>query len=113
MPYKEKDIEKKYFSIGEVADMFKVAPSLIRFWESEFDTIQPQKNKKGNRQFTKEDIEQFRIIYSLVKEKGYTLAGAKELLKKDKQKVKDTTEVLESLKKVRAFLVELKKQLDS
>jgi DNA-binding transcriptional MerR regulator len=113
LPYKEKDIEKKYFSIGEVADMFKVAPSLIRFWESEFDTIQPQKNKKGNRQFTKEDIEQFRIIYSLVKEKGYTLAGAKELLKKDKQKVKNTTEILESLKKVRAFLVELKKQLDS
>jgi DNA-binding transcriptional MerR regulator len=113
LPYKEKDIEKKYFSIGEVADMFQVAPSLIRYWESEFDTIQPQKNKKGNRQFTKDDIEQFRVIYSLLKEKGYTINGARELLKKDKQKVKNTEDILDALHKVRSFLIDLKKQLDS
>ena len=77
MPYKEPKIEKLFYSIGEVADMFKVNTSLIRFWEKEFDIIKPKKNKKGNRLFTKEDIENFHIIYHLVKERGMTLKGAK------------------------------------
>jgi DNA-binding transcriptional MerR regulator len=111
LPYKEKDIEKKYFTIGEVAAMFKVAPSLIRFWESEFDIIKPDKNKRGNRVFTQPDIENFRIVYALVKEKGYTLQGAKEMLRNNKIKVKDNIEVIESLEKVKAFLIELKKSL--
>ena len=71
MPYKEKEIEKKYYTIGEVANIFNVATSLIRFWESEFDLIKPKKNRKGNRQFTKEDIQNVKLIYHLVKEKGF------------------------------------------
>ena len=111
MPYKEKKIEKKYYSIGEVSDLFDVAPSLIRFWEGEFELIAPKKNRKGNRQFTKEDIDNIRIIYHLVKEKGYTLSGAKEHLKKNKQEARNEAEVVESLKKVRDFLTELKSRL--
>ena len=73
MAYKEKEIEKLYYSIGEVAELFNVGPSLIRFWESEFEIIKPKKNRKGNRQFTREDIDNVRTIYHLVKEKGFTL----------------------------------------
>ncbi len=111
MAYKEKEIEKLYYSIGEVAEIFTVAPSLIRFWESEFDIIRPKKNRKGNRQFTKEDIENVRIIYHLVKEKGFTLQGAKEMLRNDSQAVKDKMEMIDSLRNVRKFLVELREKL--
>jgi DNA-binding transcriptional MerR regulator len=111
MAYKEKEIEKIYYSIGEVAEMFNVAPSLIRFWESEFELIQPKKNRKGNRQFTKEDIENVRTIYHLVKEKGFTLQGAKEMLRNDSQAVKDKMEMISSLKRVRQFLTEVREKL--
>ncbi|HMJ68671.1 MAG TPA: MerR family transcriptional regulator [Cyclobacteriaceae bacterium] len=111
MAYKEKEIEKIYYSIGEVAEMFNVAPSLIRFWESEFEIIQPKKNRKGNRQFTREDIDNVRTIYHLVKEKGFTLQGAKEMLRNDSQAVKDKMELIGSLKKVRQFLTEVKEKL--
>ena len=111
MAYKEKEIEKLYYSIGEVAEIFTVAPSLIRFWESEFDIIKPKKNRKGNRQFTKEDIDNVRTIYHLVKEKGFTLQGAKEMLRNDSQAVKDKMEMLDSLRNVRKFLVELREKL--
>jgi DNA-binding transcriptional MerR regulator len=111
VPYKEKNIEKLYYTIGEVAEIFKVAPSLIRFWQSEFEIINPKKNKKGNRQFTKGDIENIKIVYHLVKEKGYTLQGAKEIIKADKVKVKDKFEMIRSLEKVKNFLIELKKNL--
>jgi DNA-binding transcriptional MerR regulator len=111
MAYKEKEIEKLYYSIGEVAEIFGVAPSLIRFWETEFDVIKPKKNRKGNRQFTREDIENVRTIFHLVKQKGFTLQGAKEMLKNDNQAVRDKMELLESLKKVRSFLAELKEKL--
>lgn len=111
MAYKEKEIEKLYYSIGEVAEIFGVAPSLIRFWETEFDVIKPKKNRKGNRQFTREDIENVRTIYHLVKEKGFTLQGAKEMLRNDNQSVRDKMELLESLKRVRGFLLELKEKL--
>ena len=111
MAYKEKEIEKLYFSIGEVAEMFNVAPSLIRFWESEFDLIKPKKNRKGNRQFTKEDIDNVRTIYHLVKEKGFTLQGAKDMLRNDTQAVKDKMEMLDSLKRVRSFLLEMRDML--
>ena len=112
MAYKEKEIEKLYYSIGEVAEIFTVAPSLIRFWESEFEIIKPKKNRKGNRQFTKEDIDNVRTIYHLVKEKGFTLQGAKEMLKNDTQAVKDKMEVIDSLKKVRGFLMGLRDKLN-
>ena len=111
MPYKEKAIEKKYFAIGEVAEMFDVAPSLIRFWEGEFDIISPKKNRKGNRQFTKQDIENVRLIYYLVKEKGFTLQGVKEMLKNDSGKIQSDLDMIDSLKQVRTFLEELRRQL--
>ena len=111
MAYKEKEIEKLYYSIGEVAEMFSVAPSLIRFWESEFDLIKPKKNRKGNRQFTKEDIDHVRTIYHLVKEKGFTLQGAKEMLRNDTEAVKDKMDMITSLKRVRSFLIELREKL--
>ena len=111
MAYKEKEIEKLYYSIGEVAEIFNVAPSLIRFWESEFDIIKPKKNRKGNRQFTREDIDNVRTIYHLVKEKGFTLQGAKEMLRNDSQAVKDKMEMLDSLRNVRKFLVELREKI--
>jgi len=111
MAYKEKEIEKLYYSIGEVAEIFTVAPSLIRFWESEFDLIKPKKNRKGNRQFTREDIDNVRTIYHLVKEKGFTLQGAKEMLRNDSQAVKDKMEMLDSLRNVRKFLVQLREKM--
>ena len=111
MAYKEKEIEKLYYSIGEVSEMFSVAPSLIRFWESEFEIIQPKKNRKGNRQFTKEDIDNVRTIYHLVKEKGFTLQGAKEMLKNDSGAVKDKMEMIDSLRRVRNFLLEVREKL--
>jgi DNA-binding transcriptional MerR regulator len=111
MPYKEKVIEKKYYTIGEVADMFGVATSLIRFWEGEFDVIRPRKNRKGNRQFTKEDIENVRLIYHLVKEKGFTLNGAKEMLKNDAMEVKNKMAMIDSLSNIRQFLVEIRNKL--
>ena len=111
MPYKEKVIEKKYFSIGEVAEQLDVATSLIRFWESEFDIIKPKKNRKGNRQFTREDIQNVKLIFHLVKERGFTLQGAKDLLKNSSGSIRDRMTMIDSLKEVRSFLVELKNQL--
>ena len=111
MPYKEKEIVKKYYSIGEVADQFKVATSLIRFWESEFDIIKPKKNRKGNRQFTIDDIENVKLIYHLVKEKGFTLQGAKDMIKNNGNEIHSKMEMIDSLKSVRYFLVELKSKL--
>jgi DNA-binding transcriptional MerR regulator len=111
MAYKEKEIEKLYYSIGEVAEIFNVAPSLIRFWESEFDIIKPKKNRKGNRQFTKEDIENVRTIFHLVKEKGFTLQGAKEMLRNDNDGVRDNLGMIDSLRDVRRFLVQLRDKL--
>lgn len=106
------EIEKKYYTIGEVADLFGVATSLIRFWEGQFDNIKPKKNKGGARRYTKEDIEQIRLIYHLVKEKGYTLQGAKEALENEAD-VKNKVEAIDRLKKVKKFLETLKTQLDT
>ncbi|MEQ8712798.1 MAG: MerR family transcriptional regulator [Cyclobacteriaceae bacterium] len=111
MPYKEKEIEKKYYTIGEVADDLGVATSLIRFWEGEFDIIKPKKNRKGNRQFTKEDIKNVKLIFHLVKEKGYTLQGAREFIKSDVNAAMDKVEMVDSLKRIRGFLMEIRDQL--
>ena len=112
MPFKEKDIEKQYYSIGEVAAMFEVAPSLIRFWETEFEVLKPKKSKKGNRLFTPKDIENLRIVYHLVKERGFTIQGAREVLKNKGVQTKDKFEIIKSLEKVRGFLIEIKSQLE-
>ena len=112
MPYKEQKVEKLFYSIGEVAAMFKVNTSLIRFWEKEFDIIKPKKNKKGNRLFTKEDIENFHIIFHLVKEKGMTLKGAKLKLKENREDAIHNFEVIQSLKDIKAMLNELKQDME-
>ncbi|MCX6281377.1 MAG: MerR family transcriptional regulator [Bacteroidetes bacterium] len=104
-------IEKIYYSIGEVAELFEVNQSLIRFWEKEFDILNPQKNKKGNRLFTKLDIENLKLIYHLVKERGYTLQGAKDKLKQNRENVVNAVQIIDSLNQVKGFLLELKKEL--
>ncbi|MCB2194792.1 MAG: MerR family transcriptional regulator [Bacteroidetes bacterium] len=111
MPYKEKRVEKLYYSIGEVAEMFNVNTSLVRYWEKEFDVIKPKKNKKGNRYFTIEDIENFHIIYYLVKELGLTLKGAKKKLKENKEGTKNNFEVVKSLKEIKSLLLEIREDL--
>lgn len=105
MGYKEFKITKVYHSIGEVAEMFEVNTSLIRFWEKEFSIIKPKKNKKGNRLFTEKDIENFKIIYHLVKEKGFTLEGAKNELKSNKNSLRDKFELINKLKFIRESLL--------
>ncbi len=100
--------EKLYYSIGEVAKMFNVNVSLIRFWEKEFEIIKPKKNKKGNRLFTPTDISNFQIIYHLVKERGFTLQGAKNKLKENPDDTAKNVEVVKSLEKIKAYLLELK-----
>lgn len=111
MPYKEKKIEKVYYSIGEVAEMFGVNTSLIRFWEKEFDVIKPHKNKKGNRLFTKQDIDNFHIIYHLVKERGMTLKGAQKKMKDNREDTLNNFDVVKTLKSIREMLVEIRENL--
>lgn len=112
MPYREKAAEKLFYSIGEVSEMFDVNASLIRFWEKEFEIIKPKKNNKGNRMFTKSDIENFRLIYHLVKERGYTLQGAKEKLKgSSTEDANANVEIVKSLERLKGFLLELKLEL--
>lgn len=111
MPYIEKKVEKLYYSIGEVAEMFKVNTSLIRFWEKEFDVIKPKKNKKGNRFFTKKDIDNLHLIYHLVKEKGMTLSGAKKKLKENKEDTVENFEVIKSLNHIKKLLLDIKENL--
>jgi DNA-binding transcriptional MerR regulator len=111
MPYIERQVEKLYYSIGEVAKMFDVNTSLIRFWEKEFDVIKPKKNKKGNRFFTKQDIDNLHLIYHLVKEKGMTLSGAKKKIKENKEDTTNNFEVIKSLTEIKNLLLEIKENL--
>ncbi|WP_435579920.1 MerR family transcriptional regulator [Gilvibacter sp.] len=103
--------EKRYYGIGEVAKAFGVNTSLIRFWEKEFDIIQPKKNAKGNRKFTPEDIKNLELIYHLVKERGFTLDGAKTHLKEHKRKTLDNFEIIRKLEGIKAELLKIKDQL--
>lgn len=111
MPYKEKEITKRYYSMGEVTAMFEVNPSQIRFYEKEFDVLQPRKNKKGNRMFRPEDIETLKIIFNLVKDKGYTLQGAKDYLKDNQKEARENQRVIDSLEKLKGFLLEVRDSL--
>ncbi len=111
MPYKERDIQKLYYTMGEVTELFGVNASQIRFYEKEFEILQPKKNKKGNRLFSVEDVENLKIIFHLVKEKGFTLQGAKEHLKGNKEVVKENQRVIDSLERLKAFLLDVKEQL--
>ena len=111
MPYKEKQIEKLFYPIGEVAQMFEVSVSAIRYWEKEFDILKPKKNKKGNRMFTKKDVDNLKIIYHLTKERGFTLEGAKNKLRENKADTIDNVEIINHLKSIRQFLVEFREEL--
>ena len=103
--------DKRYYGIGEVAEAFKVNTSLIRFWEKEFDVIKPKKNAKGNRKFTPEDIKNLELIYHLVKERGFTLEGAKTHLKEEKQKTLSNFDIVRKLEKIKTSLINIKNQL--
>ncbi len=103
--------EKRYYKIGEVAKAFNVNASLVRFWEKEFDVIKPKKNAKGNRLFTPDDITNFKLIYNLVKERGFTLDGAKQKLKKNPEGTKNNLEIISRLEAVKAELNKIKNQL--
>lgn len=103
--------EKRYYKIGEVAKAFQVNTSLIRFWEKEFEIIKPKKNAKGNRLFTAEDIANFKLIFNLVKEKGFTLEGAKQKLKKNTKETISNYQIITKLEAVKAELVKIKNHL--
>lgn len=107
IPPDEQLFSKQYYGIGEVATMFNVNASLLRFWESEFDILKPRKNKKGDRFFRPEDIKNIQQIHHLLRERKYTIEGAREFLKKSGRR-QQQFEAIESLKKIRAFLLELK-----
>src|SRR5699024_10138506 len=96
--------EKRYYTIGEVSEAFNVNPSLLRFWEKEFEIIQPKKNAKGTRRFTQEDIKNLKLIYFLVREEGYTLEGARKKLEQDFTKTIERFEVIQRLKKIKSEL---------
>lgn len=100
--------EKIYFSIGELAKAFDVNASLIRFWDKEFDILKPKKNAKGNRQFTQDDVKNLKLIYHLVKERGFTLDGAKTHLKEGQKKTLDKFEIISKLESVKAQLLRIK-----
>ncbi len=102
---------KRYYSTGELAKAFNVNASLIRFWDKEFGALNPKKNAKGNRRFTPEDVTNLKLIYNLVKERGYTLEGAKTYLKNQNQKSLTNFDVITKLEMVKNELVKIKKQL--
>ena len=112
MAYNSNKDLKMYYSIGEVAKMFNVNESLLRYWEKEFPIIAPRKAGGNVRQYRKEDIENIRLVYHLVKEKGMTLQGAKQRLKVNKESIEQTAEVVERLKSIREELVKLRNSID-
>ena len=112
MNYKKPITEKRYYSIGEVADMFDVSKSLIRFWETEFDYLKPHKNAKGERRFTQQNLDQLSLVYHLVKEKGFTLDGAKREISEDKERLSKKLQHINHLKEIRQQLIRLRQKLD-
>lgn len=108
MAHPTDNLTKRYYSIGEVANMFDVSKSLVRFWEQEFDYLRPYKSSKGERRFTQDNIRQFENIYVLVKEKGFTLAGAKRMLKEQKDMIQQKKNALQTLQRLKGFLEDLK-----
>lgn len=111
MTFKEPKSKKLYYSIGDVAEKFGLAPSTLRFWEKEFTTIKPYKNKKGDRFFTQEDIDHIALINHLVKEKGMTLKGAKTRIKDSKQETEDNFAIISKLQEVKNYLLQIKEEL--
>jgi DNA-binding transcriptional MerR regulator len=111
MPEIHPKIEKHFYTIGEVADMFDVKPSLIRFWEKEFDNITPHKNNKGNRLFTLDSIKEIELVFHLVKKKGMTLKGAKQKIKQNREDCVQEHEIIKKLNSIKSLLLEIKEEL--
>jgi len=111
MNYTKPSVEKRYYGIGEVAKMFDVSKSLIRFWETEFDYLKPHKNSNGERRFTQQNLDQLSLIYHLVKERGFTLDGAKREISEDKERIQQKMYHLEKLKAARTRLKEIRRKL--
>ncbi len=107
------NLDKLYYSIGEVSEMFDVSRSLLRYWENEFAFLTPRKNRKGDRLFTKENIQQIQIIYNLVKERGFTLDGAKQELKKEKGPLSEQADLVDRLKVIQSRLKDLDDKLST
>ncbi len=112
MPFHKPKIEKHVYSIGEVAEMFEVKPSLIRYWEKVFPSLQLQKTPAQNRRFTWDDIEHLRLIYHLVKEQGLTLKGAQKKLKENRSDTRNAFEVIKHLQEIRRELQEIRRELE-
>ena len=111
MALNNKATEKLFYKIGEVAEMFEVNISTVRYWEKEFDILKPKKNKKGNRLFTPKDVANLRIIFHLLKERGFTVDGARKKLKENKKDTIDNIEIVNHLRDIREFLVKLREEL--
>ena len=112
MPYKEREITKKYFTIGEVANNLNLSTSQIRFWETEFDELNPKKNSKGSRKFTEKDINVLKTIQSLLKNKKFTIDGAKKIIKKEINiNYSGNDDIIEKLNTVKKKLLYLKKKI--
>ncbi|MEO5906511.1 MAG: MerR family transcriptional regulator [Saprospiraceae bacterium] len=107
------NLDKLYYTIGEVADMFEVSRSLLRYWENEFSFLTPRKNRKGDRLFTKENIQQIQIIFNLVKVRGFTLEGAKQELKKEKSTLTVQYSLVDRIKSIHGKLKDLDEKLSS
>ncbi len=107
----EKNSNKMFYSIGELAKMFNVNTSLIRYWDKEFDIIKPQKNKKGNRLFTQKDVDNFHLIYHLVKERGMTLSGAKNKIKEKVDGIESDFQIVKKLKEIKSLLNDINNEL--
>src|SRR5215207_6963216 len=110
VPEDEILFQKQYYSIGEVASMFKVNTSLIRYWENEFDIIEPRKNRKGDRHFRPIDIKNLVLIHHLIRQRKYTLEGAKDYIKKNKAAA-ERFAMIQSLQKIQGFMLEIKANL--
>jgi DNA-binding transcriptional MerR regulator len=113
MPYKEKPVEKLFYSIGEVAEILNVPVSTVRYWENEFDILKPRKNKKGNRLFMPEDLRNLRIIHHLLREKGMTMAGVRKQLSAKWEETEYRHEIRNALQGVKDLLLELRDSIDS
>ena len=111
MALSNKPTEKLFYKISEVGKMFDINISTVRYWEKEFDILKPKKNKKGNRLFTPKDVANLKIIYHLLKERGFTLGGAKKKLKENKKDTIDNIEIVNHLKDIKGFLVKLREEL--
>ncbi len=111
MALNNKATEKLFYKIGEVAEMFEVNISTVRYWEKEFDILKPKKNKKGNRLFTTKDVTNLQIIHHLLKERGFTIDGARKKLKENKKDTIDNIEIVNHLRDIREFLVKLREEL--